>query len=95
MTILNAVCGALPRITYSPGVDRHRPPRLVALLAALFHLACNFVLFLAIINEDIMPSYTCSGGDGAGAPCGSPGRRRPAWSCVSCCSRSPGCANGG
>ena len=31
--------------------------RLVAVLAALFHLASNFVMFLAIINEDIMPSY--------------------------------------
>ena len=32
--------------------------RLVALLAALFHLASTFVMFLAIINEDILPSYT-------------------------------------
>ena len=32
--------------------------RLVALLAALFHLASSFVMFLAIVNEDIMPSYT-------------------------------------
>src|SRR4029453_12302405 len=27
-------------------------------LAAWFHLASSFVMFLAIINEDIMPSYT-------------------------------------
>ncbi len=31
--------------------------RAVALLAALFHVACSYVLFLAIVNEDIMPSY--------------------------------------
>ena len=32
--------------------------RAVALIAALFHIACSFVLLLAITNEDIMPSYT-------------------------------------
>jgi hypothetical protein len=58
ITILNALCGALCLcITYllARAVTGQRA---VALLAALFHLCCNFVLFLAIINEDIMPSYT-------------------------------------
>jgi hypothetical protein len=31
---------------------------LIALIAAAFHIASMFVLFLAITNEDIMPSYT-------------------------------------
>lgn len=29
----------------------------IAVLAALFHLGCGFVLLLAVINEDIMPGY--------------------------------------
>ncbi len=58
ITILNAVsasfcAGAVYFLARS--LTQSRP---VALLAALFHLACNFVLLLAIINEDIMPSYT-------------------------------------
>jgi hypothetical protein len=32
--------------------------RALAASAALFHLACSYVLMLAITNEDIMPSYT-------------------------------------
>jgi hypothetical protein len=32
--------------------------RMLAAITALFHLACSFVLMLAITNEDIMPSYT-------------------------------------
>jgi hypothetical protein len=58
ITVLNAVCGGLCLgITYLL-VRAITGQRAVALLAALFHLSCNFVLFLAIINEDIMPSYT-------------------------------------
>jgi hypothetical protein len=58
ITILNAACGGLCLcITYLL-VRAITGQRAVALLAALFHLCCNFVLFLAIINEDIMPSYT-------------------------------------
>ncbi|CAN5847510.1 hypothetical protein BH11PSE3_BH11PSE3_27600 [soil metagenome] len=58
MTILNAVScslclGAVYLLIRSITGDRP-----VALLAALFHLASSFVMFLAIINEDIMPSYT-------------------------------------
>lgn len=32
--------------------------RIVALLTALFHIASSHVMFLAIVNDDIMPSYT-------------------------------------
>jgi hypothetical protein len=58
MTILNAVsCSLCLGIVYLL-VRRVTGDRAVALLAALFHLASSFVMFLAIINEDIMPSYT-------------------------------------
>jgi hypothetical protein len=58
MTILNAVsCSLSLGIVYLL-VRTLTGVRLVALLAALFHLASSFVMFLAIINEDIMPSYT-------------------------------------
>ena len=58
MTILNAVsCSLCLAIVYLL-IRRVTGDRLVALLAALFHLASSFVMFLAIINEDIMPSYT-------------------------------------
>ena len=58
MTILNAASASLCAAAVYALVRTLVESRLVALLAALFHLACNFVLFLAIINEDIMPSYT-------------------------------------
>ena len=58
MTILNAVsCSLCLGIVYLL-IRTVTGDRLVALLAALFHLASSFVMFLAIINEDIMPSYT-------------------------------------
>ena len=58
MTILNAVsCSLCLGIVYLL-IRRVTGERVVALLAALFHLASSFVMFLAIINEDIMPSYT-------------------------------------
>ena len=58
MTILNAVsCGFCLAIVFAL-VRAVTGDRLVALLAALFHLASSFVMFLAIINEDILPSYT-------------------------------------
>ena len=58
MTILNAVSASLCLGVVYLMVRALTGDRLIALLAALFHLACSFVLFLAITNEDIMPSYT-------------------------------------
>jgi hypothetical protein len=58
MTILNAVSGALCLSVVYLLIRSLTGLRSVALLAALFHLASSFVMFLAIINEDIMPSYT-------------------------------------
>ncbi len=58
MTILNAVSCALSLGVVYLLIRNLTGLRLVALLAALFHLASSFVMFLAIINEDIMPSYT-------------------------------------
>lgn len=58
MPILNAVsCSLCLAIVYAL-IRAVTGDRLVALLAALFHLASSFVMFLAIINEDILPSYT-------------------------------------
>ena len=58
MTILNAVsCSLCLAIVYLL-IRAVTGDRLVALLSALFHLASSFVMFLAIINEDILPSYT-------------------------------------
>lgn len=57
MTILNAVSCALCLGVVYLLILILTGDRLVALLAGLFHLASNFVMFLAIINEDIMPSY--------------------------------------
>ena len=58
MTILNAASCALSLGMVYLLIRNLTGDRLVALLAALFHLASSFVMFLAIINEDIMPSYT-------------------------------------
>src|SRR5262245_39856293 len=58
MTILNAASCALSLGVIYLLIRSLTADRLVALLAALFHLASSFVMFLAIINEDIMPSYT-------------------------------------
>ena len=58
MTILNAASCALSFGIIYLLIRNLTGLRVVALLAALFHLASNFVMFLAIINEDIMPSYT-------------------------------------
>jgi hypothetical protein len=58
MTILNAVSCALSLGIIYLLIRNLTGVRLVALLAAWFHLASSFVMFLAIINEDIMPSYT-------------------------------------
>src|SRR5438477_3881924 len=54
LTIVNAVSGGLGLGIVYLLIRAVTGERLVALLAALFHLASSFVMFLAIINEDIM-----------------------------------------
>jgi hypothetical protein len=58
ITILNAVSASLSVGVVYLLVRRLTGDRLVALMAAAFHLASSHVMFLAIVNEDIMPSYT-------------------------------------
>lgn len=58
MTILNAISCSLGLAVVYALVRAVTRDRVVALMAAAFHLASSFVMFLAIINEDIMPSYT-------------------------------------
>jgi hypothetical protein len=58
MTILNAVSASFCVCAVYLMVRALTADRAVALIAALFHIACSYVLFLAITNEDIMPSYT-------------------------------------
>ena len=58
MTILNALFGALSAAIVYLLLRRLTGRRNVALLAALFHLACAMVMFLAVVNEDIIASYT-------------------------------------
>ncbi|MCX7365175.1 MAG: hypothetical protein NTV97_25550 [Alphaproteobacteria bacterium] len=58
ITILNALSASLCLGCVYLLVRTLTGDRLLALLAALFHISCNYVLFLAIINEDIMSSYT-------------------------------------
>ena len=58
LTILNAASASLCLCVVYGLVRALTGDRLVAWLAAFFHIACNYVLLLAIINEDIMPSYT-------------------------------------
>jgi hypothetical protein len=57
LTIINALSGGLSLGIVYLLVRTVTGDRPVALLAAAFHLASSFVMFLAIINEDIMPSY--------------------------------------
>lgn len=58
MTILNALFGALSAAIFYLLLRRLTGRRDIALLATLFHLACAMVMFLAVVNEDIMSSYT-------------------------------------
>jgi hypothetical protein len=58
LTIINAVSGGLGLGIVYLLVRAVTADSLIALLAALFHLASSYVMFLAIVNEDIMPSYT-------------------------------------
>jgi hypothetical protein len=56
--VLNALTASLCLVAVYLLVRAVTRDRVTALLAALFHIACSFVLLLAITNEDIMPSYT-------------------------------------
>jgi len=58
VTIVNALSGAISLAIVYLLIRAITADRLIALLAALFHLATSYVMFLAIVNEDIMPSYT-------------------------------------
>jgi hypothetical protein len=58
ITIVNALSGGISLGIVYLLIRAVTADRLIALLAALFHLASSYVMFLAIVNEDIMPSYT-------------------------------------
>ena len=58
LTILNAASASVCLGVVYLMVRALTGDRLIALTSALFHIACSYVLFLAITNEDIMPSYT-------------------------------------
>jgi hypothetical protein len=58
MPILNALSASFCVCIVYAMVRRLTGDRVIAVIASLFHLASSFVLFLAITNEDIMPSYT-------------------------------------
>lgn len=58
IAVLNAASAGLCLVAVYLMARRLTEDRAIALLAALFHGACSFVLLLAITNEDIMPSYT-------------------------------------
>jgi len=58
LTILNAASASLCLCIVYALVRALTGDRLVAWLAAFFHIASSYVLLLGITNEDIMPSYT-------------------------------------
>ena len=58
LTILNAASAALSLCVVWRLALGLSGSRAIALATALFHLACSYVLMLAVTNEDIMPSYT-------------------------------------
>jgi hypothetical protein len=58
LTILNAASAALCLCVVWRLALALSGSRAIALATALFHLACSYVLMLAVTNEDIMPSYT-------------------------------------
>ena len=58
LTILNAAFASICLTFVYALVREMTGDRVIALATAFFHLACNDVLYLAIINEDIMSSYT-------------------------------------
>jgi hypothetical protein len=57
MPLLNALSACFCICTVYTMVRRLTGDRALAFIASGFHLASSFVLFLAITNEDIMPSY--------------------------------------
>jgi hypothetical protein len=58
LTILNAASAALGLCVVWRLALTLSSSRPIARATALFHLACSYVLMLAVTNEDIMPSYT-------------------------------------
>ncbi len=58
LTILNALSASLSVGVAYLLARAITGNRVVALLTGVFHLATSHVMFLAIVNEDIMPSYT-------------------------------------
>lgn len=58
MTILNAISASFCVCVVYAMVRRLTGDRALAFIGSVFHVASSFVLFLAITNEDIMPSYT-------------------------------------
>ena len=58
MPILNALSASFCVCTVYALVRHLTGDRTFAFIAGTFHVASSFVLFLAITNEDIMPSYT-------------------------------------
>ncbi|WP_428680983.1 hypothetical protein [Reyranella sp.] len=58
LTILNAVSASLCAGVAYLLARAMTGDRAIAWLTAAFHLATSHVMFLAIVNEDIMPSYT-------------------------------------
>jgi hypothetical protein len=58
ITILNAVAASLSAGVAYLLARAISGDRIVALLTAAFHLATSHVMFLAIVNEDVMPGYT-------------------------------------
>lgn len=58
VAVLNAASASLALATIYSLVRDLTGRRDVAALATVLHLGCGFFLLLAVINEDIMPSYT-------------------------------------
>lgn len=58
LTILNAVSASLSTGVAYLLARALTGDRIIGLLTGAFHLATSHVMFLAIVNEDIMPSYT-------------------------------------
>ena len=58
LTLINAFCASICLCIVYLLVRQITGRRSVAWAAVAFHLSCAFFLNLAIINEDIMPSYT-------------------------------------
>ncbi|MBM3643514.1 MAG: hypothetical protein FJX02_04110 [Alphaproteobacteria bacterium] len=57
IAFLNTICGGLAAATVYLLAIALGAARATAAAATLFHLACHYVLVLAIVNEDAMPAY--------------------------------------